>query len=60
MEIIVGYVIHTGSETKQKFYNIKSCVGERDKSHCTARSLGRNSADVAYVSTKRVKKPVRM
>lgn len=53
MEIIVGYVIHTGSETKQKLSNIKSCVGERDKSHCTAKSLGHNSADIAYVSTER-------
>lgn len=45
MRIIVGCVIHRGSVTKQKLYNIKSCVGERDKSHCTARSLGHNAAE---------------
>lgn len=45
MRIKVGCVIHRGSVTKHKPYNIKSCVGEKDKSHCTARSLGHNTAE---------------
>jgi len=45
MRLIVGCVVHRGSVAEQKLYNIKSRVGERDRSHCTVGSLGHNTAE---------------